>query len=120
MSETSETKYVVMTASAKMPSSCMGRYARVAVVEIVAGSDPKIISERCKDVVKIVQTWERLNVGKTKKSAYHRALREAETLCAVLNDDPPPICPGCGEPAHATESDDENYHEGCRLKEVAS
>jgi len=28
-----------------------------------------------------------------------------------------PLCPGCGEPAHATESDDDNYHEGCRDRE---
>jgi len=24
------------------------------------------------------------------------------------------LCPGCGEPAHATESDDDGYHAGCR------
>jgi len=102
----SETKYIVMTASAKMPSSCMGRYARVAVVEVRKGSDPRIISERCKDVIRIVQTWEHLNVGKTEKSAYHRALKEAEMLRAALNDDPPPVCPGCGELAHATEKED--------------
>lgn len=24
-------------------------------------------------------------------------------------------CPGCGKPAHASETDDEGYHAGCRV-----
>ena len=28
-----------------------------------------------------------------------------------------PKCPGCGLPGHATETDDDGYHPGCREEE---
>ena len=79
-------RYIVMTAAAQMPASCNYHYRRVAVVEIDdSGIAPRFIGERARHLVRIVQTWERCNVGKNKRSAYTRALAEAELLCAELN-----------------------------------
>ncbi len=80
-------RYIVMTASAKMPSSCKGHYRRVGVVELAPGTTeyPKMMIDRAKGIARIVETWERLNVGKTERSAYAVACREAEALAARLN-----------------------------------
>ena len=78
--------YIVKTATAKMPSSCKGRYGRVAVLEIDDPSvDPKMISERAKNVTRIVRTWERLFWGTSSRCAFSRALAEANRLAAELN-----------------------------------
>lgn len=68
-----------------MPSTCWGRYARVAVLEVEVGTHPTMISERARGVVRIVETWEKLNVGTSERCAYQRALAEAEELAADLN-----------------------------------
>lgn len=74
------TVFSVMTAAAAMPRSCWGTYRRVAVVEHLPGVVPAMISERARGVVRVVETWEKCNVGKTERSAYAVALREAEAL----------------------------------------
>ena len=80
-------RYIVMTAAARMPASCKGRYARVAVVELEPGftGSPKMISERARGVRRIVETWEKCHVGKTERCAYERALAEAFALAEDLN-----------------------------------
>jgi hypothetical protein len=78
-------RYIVKTAAAQMPQSCWGTYRRVAVMEVV-GPEPRMISENAKGVIRIVKTWEKRNVGKTKKSAYERALAEAHELVKQLNN----------------------------------
>ena len=80
------TEFVVMTASECMPSSCWGKYGKVAVVEIEEDADPKMISERARGVVRIVETWRRLNVGTTERCAFQKALAEANELCDKLNE----------------------------------
>jgi hypothetical protein len=85
-------RYIVMTASAQMPSSCRGVYKRVAVVElntdyIDKGIRPLMISPTAQGVRRIVETWERCNVGSTERSAYAVAMREAEALAAKLNSE---------------------------------
>ena len=77
--------FIVMTAAAHMPNSVKARYRRVAVVETDGTAYPKMISERAKGVKRIVETWERCNVGRNKRSAYARALAEASELCDRLN-----------------------------------
>lgn len=78
-------RFIVKTSSAKMPSSCKGHYKRIAVIELTPGApEPKMISERAKGVVRIVQTWEKLNVGGP-DSAFQRALVEAEAMAGKLN-----------------------------------
>lgn len=84
MTKKPKTEFIVLTKAACMPNSCWGRYKRVAVIEVILGTVPKMISERAIGVVRIVETWERLNVGKTAASAYGRALAEAHELRAQL------------------------------------
>jgi hypothetical protein len=62
-------------------------YIKVAVVEVEAGfeGEPKMISERAKGVVRIVEEWGPCNLGKTEKSEGRIALAEATALCVRLN-----------------------------------
>ena len=78
-------KYIVMTAAANMPSSCMGNYGRVAIVETNGIDVPKQIHSNHRAVVRIVRTWERRNIGKTARCAFQVALAEAQALCNQLN-----------------------------------
>ena len=78
------TQFIVRSAAAQMPNSCWGVYRRVAVLEVVAGVEPKMISARARGVVRVVQTWERLNVGSTARCAYERAWAAAEALAAEM------------------------------------
>jgi len=80
------THFIVQTSSAKMPSSCRGRYGNVAVLEVEDGVEhASMISERSKDVVQIVRFWGPCSIGKTSRSAFSRAFIEATELAARLN-----------------------------------
>lgn len=80
--------YIVKTSAANMPGTCWGVYRRVAVLEVEPGvATVAMISSHASGVVRVVETWERLNVGHTKRCAYQRALTEAEALAAKLNAD---------------------------------
>jgi len=81
-----KTQYIVKTAAAAMPNKCWGEYRRVAVLEVDVGVEPSMISERARGVHRVVATWERLNVGKTEKCAYARAIKDAEEMASALND----------------------------------
>jgi hypothetical protein len=80
------TEFVVITAAACMPNSCWGTYRRVAVLEVVRGVTPKMISARARGVVRVICTWERRNVGKTDRCAYSRAVAEAVEMVDELNE----------------------------------
>jgi hypothetical protein len=84
---TTKPRYIILTAAARMPGNCLGRYRRVAVVELVPGfgETPKMISPRAKGVARIVAVWEKQNVGRTERCAYGRSLAAAAELCARLN-----------------------------------
>jgi hypothetical protein len=84
------TEFIVMEASAQVPSSWKHRggprgYRKLALVEVEKGVVPKMISERARGVVRIVQVWDRLYEGKTERSAYHRALNEVLEWAMALN-----------------------------------
>lgn len=83
------TRFIVMTSSAAIPGTGMGRsygrYRDVAVVEVEDGTQPKMISKRAKGVVRIVRVWKRQFVGKTLDCAYHRALGQAQALADQLD-----------------------------------
>ena len=80
------THFIIQTATAQMPSKARGIYRRVAVLEVEEGIEKALmISERAPGVVRIVETWERCNVGKTSACAYQRALAEAEALAEKRN-----------------------------------
>ena len=86
MAKRKNTHYIVQTAAAKMPNRCKGTYRRVAVLEVTQGLGyVSMISERAVGCVRVVQTWEKCNVGLTEKSAYRRALRQARALATSLN-----------------------------------
>ncbi len=77
--------YIVKDSAARMPGSCWGRYRHVAVMEVDPDTWPAMISARARGVRRIVQTWERCNVGLTDRCAFKRAMVEASRLAAQLN-----------------------------------
>ncbi|SDG59461.1 hypothetical protein SAMN05216338_1001846 [Bradyrhizobium sp. Rc2d] len=80
--------WIVMTASASMPSNCRGIYRNVAVIEIEkAGIVPKMISERARGVRRIVRHYGPQSVGKTDRCAYACAVASAEAMCTKLRDE---------------------------------
>ena len=83
-------RHIVMTSTAKMPSNCWGVYKKVAVVQLtvdyaINNRRPKMISNRARGVSRIIKVWNRLYFGTTPRSAYGRALIQAEELCARYN-----------------------------------
>lgn len=78
--------YVVRISSAKMPTSVKATYKNIAVCETTDGEMPKQIRE-CGNVVRIVSTWYKCNVGKAVRSAYVVALAEANAMARALNSD---------------------------------
>jgi len=81
-----KTKFIVQTAATRTGSR-FGEYRRVAVLEVPADvEEASMISERSKDVIRVVETWERCNVGITERSAYARACAAASKLAAELNN----------------------------------
>lgn len=78
--------YIVQSAAAPMPSSCKGKYKRVAVLLVDADREfVSMISIRAIGCHEIVHTWEKRNVGKTERGAYQRALKEAQEMADDLN-----------------------------------
>lgn len=80
---------IVMTASAKMPSSCWGRYGKVGLVivdrdELPVG-EPAMISERAIGVVEIIEVWDRLNMGTTDRCAFAKAKIAAGRRAEMIN-----------------------------------
>lgn len=78
-------RFIVMTAQAKMPASCWGRYGKVAVVERSGDLIPRAIHPRHKSVRRIVAVWDRQHVGSTDRCAFARSLAAAEELAEELN-----------------------------------
>jgi hypothetical protein len=81
------TRFIVMEASAKVAGKArqFGRYIHVAVCEVEDGTTPAMISERAKGMVRIVWDSGAVAVGKTERSAAHRARAEAAAMCAEMN-----------------------------------
>ena len=78
--------YIVQTAAANMPSSCWGTYRRVAVLAVEPGlTHVAMISRRARGVREIVWLADKLNVGKTERCAYAKAMAHAKALAADLN-----------------------------------
>jgi len=80
-----ETEYIVEVRQAKMPTTCWGRYGRVALMEVEAGTKPKMISERARGVVRIVALRDRLFWGKSDDCALWRAYYELLDQASELN-----------------------------------
>ena len=78
-------EWIVQTASACMPTSCWGRYSRVAVLELELGwpaaRGVSMISTHARGVRRVIETWEKLYHGTTDRCAFYRALEEAQFMC---------------------------------------
>ena len=83
------TKFIVQSASASMPASVKAPYRRVAVLEVNDDLEgpASMISTHSRDVVKVVETWERCHAGwdNGPRTAFARAEVDAEKLAAKLN-----------------------------------
>lgn len=85
--------WVVMTSSAQMPSSCRGRYRRVALVQLcqeytAKNLRPAMISDRARGVLQ-VRDLGKHSVGRTDRCAYARALASAAAMAEQLNNSMP-------------------------------
>lgn len=82
--------YLIMTASASMPSSCKGSYSRIALVELEQGftERPKMISTRAKGLKRIVAEWGPVpSRYKTERAGFPQAMKEAEALKTKLENE---------------------------------
>jgi hypothetical protein len=79
--------YILMDRSAHMPSSCWGRYRRLAIVELEDGfeAEPKMISPRARGVRRIVEERDRLHAGGGNRTAHAIAKREMLAEADRLN-----------------------------------
>jgi hypothetical protein len=80
----SKTEFIIIDSSAKMPSTCWGRYRRIGVLEIEAGARVSRIDARPRKVRRIVEIYDRLRYGATERSAYRIALAKAKALVSEL------------------------------------
>jgi hypothetical protein len=83
------TQFIVMSRAAKMPSSCWGRYRRVGLVEVqpelfpAGRSEPNMLSDRARGVVRVLTTRESLHHGGA-RSASARACDELGAVREAL------------------------------------
>ena len=83
--------YIVMSASAKMPSTCWGRYRRVAVAQLTQQYTamnwrPAMISARARGVLRIARDFGPQHTGTSPRCAYNQALAQAGELAHRLNN----------------------------------
>jgi hypothetical protein len=79
--------FIVKVSNAKTPLSCWGDYCHIAILECEHWQyEPSMISEHALGVIRIVEYWGNLNVGKTEKCAFRRAYSDAEDMCRILNE----------------------------------
>ena len=78
-------RFVIKISSASMPSTCWGQYRHIGLLEMEDNAPPPaMISKRSRGCIRVVEEWRNLNVGKTARCAYRRALAEAEARKAEL------------------------------------
>jgi len=68
---------LVMSSAAQMPTSCKGRYRRVALLRVARGVIPAMISARAWGVIEVLGVAEKLNVGSTDRCAFRRAVLQS-------------------------------------------
>lgn len=77
-------RFIVQTSTAKMPTSCWGRYRNVAVIETDGRASVAMISERARGVRSIVSFDGPLHDGGS-RSAAAKAVARANELATRLN-----------------------------------
>jgi hypothetical protein len=84
--------YIVMEASAKMPSSCKAFYRKSAVVQLsqeytAKNLRPKMISEHAKGILRIARVFPYVPAdGKTMRSGLMQTRKAAAELARELNN----------------------------------
>ena len=70
--------FAIISSSDSAPGG-FGEYRRIALVELDKSVDkiPTMITQRARGCSRVIETWERLNVGKTNRCAYQRSLADA-------------------------------------------
>ena len=82
---TKNTKLIIKISQEKMPSSCWGKYGRVAIMEMEADAPfPAMISPRASGCVKIHKVWNKLFWGTSERCALRRAVEAARQLIESL------------------------------------
>ena len=81
-------KAVAMSACARMPASCRGQYRRAAlvIVDTDVCAIPKMISERARGVVRLIDSTGGLHVGRTEKGAWQRKMTNMERIARIINE----------------------------------
>lgn len=80
------THFIIQRAAANMPSSCWGRYGKIAVLEVDDDLDQvSMISEHAKGCHRVIEIWDRLHVGSTDQDEWTGAMEQAQELCDRLN-----------------------------------
>jgi hypothetical protein len=79
-------KFWVVASGTPMPESCWGSYGRVGVLELESedSEPPLMLSDHPKRVVRVVQTWEDLFIGKTSRCAFEKAWELACDLASSM------------------------------------
>ena len=78
-------RFVVMTSAAKVPTAYNTHYRNIALVETDGQGMPKMISERARHLVRIVDAAYGVHVGKTNRSYGYRRLQDMRFEAARLN-----------------------------------
>jgi len=79
-------RFVVMVSTAQMPASVKDpHYRNIALVETDGQGMPKMISERARHLVRIVDVEYGVHVGKTNRSYGYRRLQEMRQEAERLN-----------------------------------
>jgi hypothetical protein len=75
-----QTELVIKTSSARNHGSHQWQHRRchVALMEVEAGTTPKMISERARGVVSIIDRWDACYVGTTNRCQYRVALSKLQ------------------------------------------
>ena len=86
-SNTNATEFVVKSSTARQPSSRKWKHprSRVAIMEVVPGTMPKMISPRAVGVIRVIRVWEDLYTGQSDHCQYARAMREARLMAEHLS-----------------------------------
>lgn len=80
-------RFAIVSSSAKMPSSCWGKYCWVGVVRLAEGfrgSDVRAISDRTRTVEEVLWGSGGVSVGRTERCAFARAVAEAREVMQEL------------------------------------
>lgn len=79
--------FAIVRSAAAMPSTCKGRYDRIAVVELRDPHAPIVAIRESGNVLRVVALWDKRFSGRTERSASGRAMAAArQRLAAIVEE----------------------------------